>query len=224
MSTTRIAMTAAAAMLLAPAAMLLAPAAHAGPADMAGLYVGAHAGYHADANADFDGGLLDDEGTIGGLQAGYNFLSGNVIWGLETDVALTDANPSGTCPFDSALGCDVDIDGMATLRARVGYASGDWLFYVTGGAAAAQFDIRTSGAAGSSKDDEGDLGWTAGAGVEYMIGSGIGGVKSTVGVKLEYRYVSLFDGLEIDSTPTTGAREEMDFDSHTVMVGINWHF
>ena len=218
MSTTRT-------VLIVASAMLVAPAAQADPADLAGFYVGAHLGYHVDAKADFeDGGVIDDEGTMGGFQLGYNVLSGNVIWGLETDISLTDANPSGTCPFDAALNCDVDIDGMATLRARLGYASGDWLIYATGGAAGAQLDIETSGAAGSSRDNEGGLGWTAGAGIEYMVGSGIGGVNNTVGVKLEYRYVDLFHGMDIDATPTTGSDEYMDLETHTVMIGINWHF
>lgn len=206
---------------IAAVAVLAAPAAQAEPSEFAGFYAGAHVGY-VDANADFDGGDLDEGDTIGGLQVGYNMLSGNLIWGIETDLSLTGANPKGTCPFDAALSCDVDIDGLGTLRARAGYASGDWLFYVTGGAAAGHFEVATSGAAGSSHDDEGRLGWTVGAGLEYLVGGGMPGPRN-VGVKLEYRYVDLFD-IDINRTPTTGASEDMGFSSHTIMIGVNWHF
>lgn len=221
MSRTRIALAATVAAFLA--SPIGASVAQADPSEMAGFYAGAHVGY-TDANADF-GSTLDEQNLLGGLQAGYNFLSGNIIWGIETDVSLTGADPDGACPFNAGLSCDVDVQGLATLRARAGYASGNWLFYVTGGAAAGQFDIDTVGAAGSSHDDDGDIGWTVGAGVEYLVGGGKPGPRN-VGVKLEYRYLSL-DGwteLDIDAEPGTGIRREMDFNSHTVMVGVNWHF
>lgn len=204
-------------------AILAAPIAQAEPSELRGFYAGAHAGY-INAEADFDGGSdLDEGGTIGGLQIGYNVLTGsNLVWGIETDVSLTGADPDGTCPVDSALSCDVDIEGMGTLRARVGYASGDWLLYVTGGAAAAHFDVRSSGAAGSSNDDEGEFGWTAGAGIEYLVGGGKPGHKN-VGLKVEYRFLH-FPNFDIDRLPTSGDPAIIDLDSHVVMVGVNWHF
>lgn len=221
MSRMHIAIAAAtAAVLTVPVA---APVAQAEPSEMAGFYVGAHAGY-IDAEADFErGGDLSEGHGLGGLQIGYNVLSGgNFIWGIETDGSLTAADPSGTCPFDAALNCDVDIKGIGTLRARVGYASGDWLVYVTGGAAAARFEIDTAGAAGSSHDNEGEFGIAAGAGVEYLVGSGLTGHKN-VGVKLEYRYLH-FREFDIDRTPTTGEEVDIDLSSHVIMVGVNWHF
>lgn len=204
-------------------AILAAPIAQAEPSEFRGFYAGAHAGY-INAEADFDGGGdLDEGGTIGGLQIGYNVLTGgNLVWGIETDVSLTGADPDGTCPVDSALNCSVDIEGMGTLRARVGYASGDWLLYVTGGAAAAHFDVRSRGAAGSSNDDEGEFGWTAGAGIEYLVGGGKPGHKN-VGLKVEYRFLQ-FPNFDIDRLPTSGDPAIIDLDSHVVMFGVNWHF
>lgn len=208
----------------AVAAILLASAAQAEPSEFAGFYAGAHVGY-ADVNVDYSPGGEDDEGHgFGGLQAGYNFLTGNIIWGFETDVSLTGADPSGTCPFDATLSCEADIEGLTTLRARAGYASGDWLFYVTGGAAAINLDAKTSGAAGSSHDNEAELGWTAGAGVEHLLGGGLPGPRN-VGVKLEYRYLSFKrDELDIDRTPTGITNIDLDVDSHLIMIGVNWHF
>lgn len=204
-------------------AILAAPGVQAEPSEFAGLYAGAHAGY-IDVTTKFDGGgKLDAQDGLGGLQLGYNVLTGdNLIWGIETDFSLTGADPDGTCPFDAALSCDIDITGMATLRARLGYASGDWLLYVTGGAAAAHFEVDTSGAAGTSHDNEGEFGWTAGAGLEYLVGGGKPGHKN-VGVKVEYRYMR-FDNFDIDRTPTSGAEIDIDLDAHVIMLGVNWHF
>lgn len=211
----------------AAAAMLAASTAQAEPAEFAGLYAGAHAGY-VDAEADFDtGGELSAEGALGGFQVGANIATGNVIWGLETDISLTSADPDGTCPFLAAASCDVDVEGLATLRGRVGYVvMDDFLFYVTGGAAAARLEIESSGTinrvAFQTDDDDGKLGWTVGAGVEYLVGSSpLPGTKH-VGVKLEYRYMDI-RGFDIDRVPTLG-KQSIDLESHAVMLGVNWHF
>lgn len=195
-------------------------AANAEPSEFAGFYAGAHAGY-IDLNADFNGGDLDAGGTIGGLQLGYNVLSGNLIWGIESDVSLTDVDPDGTCPFSAALSCDIDITALATVRGRVGYASGNWMVYATGGAAGGDFDITTSGLAGSSHDNDGEYGWTVGAGVEYLLGGGLPGPRN-VGFKLEYRYLS-FGDVHIDNAPGSG-KQDVGIDAHVIMGGVNWHF
>src|SRR5262245_28225232 len=67
------------------------------PAIWRGLYGGVHLG-HADA----DGG----NGVVGGVQLGYNWQSQRIVYGVEGDVSLSDANA---------------IDWLASLRGRVGY-------------------------------------------------------------------------------------------------------
>ena len=58
------------------------------------------------------------------------------------------------------------------------------------------------------------LGWTAGAGVEYLLGD-------MMSVKLEYRFLQLFDK---DFTSFAVGNTEIEMNSHTIMTGVNWHF
>src|SRR5688572_8789940 len=64
-----------------------------------GFYVGAHAGYMTSDSAarlddsNFGFGFeererigLSDEGAMGGVQAGYNWQTGMVVWGFEADI------------------------------------------------------------------------------------------------------------------------------------------
>lgn len=211
----------------AAAAILAAPAAQAEPEEFAGIYAGTHVGY-IHATADFDtGGDISDGGVIGGFQLGVNFLTGNVIWGVETDLSITDVDPDGGCPFLATASCSIDVEGVTTLRARLGYVvMDDLLFYVTGGAAAAPFRIASAGTSGmvpfTAKDDDGKFGWTAGAGVEYLVGSSPLPGEKNVGIKIEYRYMN-FDTLDIDAVPGVG-EQKIELDTHAIMAGINWHF
>lgn len=186
----------------------------AAPFEFRGFYAGAHAGY-TDSEADFaSGGNLDDKGSMGGLQVGYNFLNGNFLYGIEFDVSLTGTKPSGTCPDSLANSCEIDSGPMATLRARLGYAQDDWLIYVTGGAAGSRFELDVDG---DSTGTAGLHGWTVGAGAEYLLGD-------IVGVKLEYRYLQFgdFGGFEAELEGPSGT--DIDVNMHVIMGGINFHF
>ena len=185
------------------------------PFEFKGFYAGAHAGY-VDAEADFSGGGdLSDNGLMGGLQAGYNFLNGNFIWGVEVDISLTSAAPDGACPGGLGLICEVDIGPMVTLRPRVGYARDNYLLYLTGGVAGAEIDVdaTTAGGASAGNTDGGAFGWTAGAGLEYLMGD-------IVGVKLEYRYLQFGDFDDI----TVPSGTDVDVNMHVIMGGLNYHF
>src|SRR4051794_4582711 len=100
----------------------------------------------------------DGAGAVGGAHAGFNWQFGGIVFGPEGDLEGVASSHSGRCLlqdvgggnpapntcFDSALGYrfSTTIDWQASLRARLGYAFGDALFYGTGGAAFA--GIRTS--------------------------------------------------------------------------------
>lgn len=194
---------------------LLTGSAAAEPFQYAGFYAGGHFGYiNTQAEVDSDG--ISDHGLMGGLQAGYNFIDGNLMYGVETDISLTSANPDGGCDYVGGS-CDFDMGPMATLRARAGYAANDFLLFVTGGVAASRYDMRSFDGQGTPVDDLdtfGKFGWTVGAGVEHMLGD-------MMSVKLEYRYVRLN---EADFNSFVAGRTEIDMEFHTVMAGVNWHF
>lgn len=192
--------------------LLATSAAEASPFEFGGFYAGVHAGY-VDAEAEVTGGDFDGGSLMGGAQAGYNFVNGNLVYGVEIDVSLAGRGPDGGCPY-AALGCAVDLGPMGTLRARLGYASGDWMVYGTGGLAASQFDLSDS----SGFDSDGGLhGWTAGAGVEHLL-------DEIVGVKLEYRYLRYGSFGSFDKKVEDPLGRSMDVDMHVIMAGINFHF
>jgi len=176
------------------ASLVTVPMAQAAPYEFGGVYVGAHAGY-LDLDADFSGG--SDSGTMGGMQAGYNVVNGNLLWGFEFDVSLTEAS---AC-------CSINTRMLGTIRPRVGYAVDDWLIYATGGLASVQFE--------EFDGFDGSFGWTLGAGVEHMLGD-------IIGIKLEYRYMQ-FDDVE-QGIKSPAGKSPIDFDMHTVMGGVNVHF
>src|ERR1700674_4187133 len=79
-------------------------------------------------------------GVIGGGQIGYNWQTGNLLFGLEADIdwsgqtgtlnsALT-AIPNGIAGTDSI---STRVRTFGTARARVGFAADRWLWYATGG-------------------------------------------------------------------------------------------
>jgi len=67
------------------------------PSIWQGLYGGVHLGH---ADADFDDGL------IGGVQLGYNWRNGLIVYGVEADISLSNADA---------------IDWLGSARGRVGY-------------------------------------------------------------------------------------------------------
>lgn len=120
----------------------------------------------------------------GGIQAGYNYQSGSWLFGLETDFGFFDISQRRTNLYQSALLISppvtytldqrVKTDWIWTLRPRLGYASGPWMGYVTGGIATSKTKLETSLAdnrspqnvARLSKDDT-DTGWVGGLGGAY---------------------------------------------------------
>jgi outer membrane immunogenic protein len=146
-----------------------------------GLYVGGHFGglWQGDREHDAEkkGCLLwwctdwkdaehvkfdeeDDDATfVGGVHVGYNWQQDASVFGIEADVDFAD-----------------EIDYLATLRARLGYAAGNLLIYATGGVAFAGFDdgafnFKTSHHSYSFESDDDDLrvGFVVGGGVEYKL-------------------------------------------------------
>lgn len=190
--------------------------ASAAPFEFAGFYAGGHLGY-MQAIADVEADTNKDKALMGGLQAGYNLIDGSLMYGLETDFSLTSADPDGACSYIQGGTCDFDLGPMATLRGRVGFATGDFLVFGTAGVAASRYDLVTHDGSGAQQDNPetfGKFGWTAGVGVEYFIGD----VNT---VKLEYRYVDLFDA-DFDSYVVGDT--DLDMNYHIIMTGVNWHF
>jgi outer membrane immunogenic protein len=123
-------------------------------------------------------------GFLGGGQVGYNWqIARTWVFGVETDFAGGNVNGSGTVVAQPAgfvqnvATTTQKLDWLGTTRARLGYAADNVLFYGTGGVAYGQVEnslnltLPASGVSLFGSDSGTQVGWAAGAGVEYGLGS-----------------------------------------------------
>jgi outer membrane immunogenic protein len=182
-------------------------------------------------------------GFVGGLQAGYNFQVGNIVWGFETDfddMGLR-GKQTGFAPFPSTLPggafgpptaffsptTSVSTTWLYTARPRIGWALDNWLFFATGGLAVGQEKFAQSVSlvapfATSNSFNAVRVGWALGGGVEYA-------VNRQWSLKGEYLYVDLG---KTGANATTIAPAFAGFSgsgavsmtANLARVGVNYHF
>ena len=105
------------------------------PYDWTGFYIGAHAGYGwADGEQTLNGSRTPDfdtsaNGFVGGGQAGFNWQIDQIVLGVEGDVSFADLSDDVAGGFD----VDQDVDMLASVRGRIGFAADRFLPYVTAG-------------------------------------------------------------------------------------------
>lgn len=187
--------------------------------DWNGGYVGAFGGYGW-GDTTWDGiGLgqvpFDLTGWIAGVDVGANFQTGSFVLGVEGDVAWTNMGGSAGCP-PGLFECSTDINWLATLRARAGFAADAVLVYATAGVAAADVTSDSPPFTPDLAFDSTYFGWTAGAGVEV-------GVSEQVSLKAEYLYTDLGSQTDTDDILDIGD-VEVPIAFHSVRVGANFHF
>ena len=218
-----------------------------------GFYVGGNIGYSwgrsNDSSALTNGAgtvllsstaTTDLNGAVGGGQIGYNWQIGSFVGGLEADIQGT--NEKGTRNFIcSAVVClpppalalpavsvamGQKIDWFGTLRGRAGVlAAPALLLYATGGLAYGEVNTSdTINALAPFSTNATNVGWTAGAGIEGVLGG-------NWTARLEYLYVDL--GKANGSFLTAinalgGGMLSANYNSHVtdniVRVGINYKF
>jgi outer membrane immunogenic protein len=140
-------------------------------------------------NSDIDGGIF-------GGHAGCQYQWSNWVLGVEASGDWTNIRGSTTAttgfppsPLVVQNRFDTKVKWLATATARLGYAWNNWLLYAKGGLAAGQQDIRITRVSVPLPnffvtDEESRVGWTVGAGVEWMFAPNwIFGV--------EYNYIDL---------------------------------
>jgi outer membrane immunogenic protein len=134
--------------------------------DWSGFYLGAQGAYSWNQTTVLGSDLDIDGGSFGG-HAGYNFQSGNIVYGIENDFN-----------YNFGESDDAHLEWDASARGRVGYALDRTLFFATAGAAAAGGKVDVSGV---GKKDGILIGWTAGGGIEHA-------VTDKILVRGEYRH------------------------------------
>lgn len=190
----------------------------------------------------------DNVNFTGGAQAGYNYQTGGLVLGVETDFNYANIESkrdgfgrvvAGPFANEQTFAAKTKVEWFGTVRARLGFTPMERLMvFGTGGLAygnvkvsAAETDrFLFNGAAvvtntwhGSKNDTR--VGWTLGAGAEYAL-------TNNLSLKAEYLYVDLgkqrFSSIYGGPVPalagTAGARVDHDTKFSIVRAGVNYRF
>lgn len=169
---------------------------------------------------------------LAGAQAGYNWQRGQWVYGVEGDLSATHLNKNlnlilqNPALATATAHVNADIDWYGTVRARLGWAQGPWMFYGTGGLAYGHADLNSTitGAtlALNGQTSSVRTGWVAGAGIDYKW-------SQNVILSINYQYVDL-GNLSVGSSATSLAGEALsqNANSHAqfqiVTAGLSWLF
>ena len=129
---------------------------------------------------------LHNRGLLGGGQIGFNWQAGSIVFGVEGDIEAVDWDDlfkdQQILEIDfTPIGFALDLNFLATARARLGWAVDNWLFYATGGVAF--LDGNFESVSTSSSKDISATGGVVGGGVEW-------GVTPNLSVKGEGLYLA----------------------------------
>jgi outer membrane immunogenic protein len=182
-------------------------------------------------------GSANDTAFLGGGQAGCNWQSGLMVYGIEGDFDYFHSQPSftnntntlsdGVTPFTATQALTTDF--LATIRPRIGIAADRNLAYITGGAAFTRVSYAQSYVDGVVPPGIGDataskslVGWTVGAGWEHAW-------TNNWTFKVEYLFTS-FPTTSAVGSITDGAggtnplHGSADLVIQTVRAGVNFKF
>lgn len=163
----------------------------------AGFYVGGNLGYQW---GKVTNSSINPSGVAGGVQGGYNWQNGQMVFGAETDIQISGAD-------DTFAPYKFSNPWFGTLRGRIGYSFNNIMPYVTGGLAYGSVKAEN----GSLSESKTQLGWTLGVGAEV-------GLTPNWSAKVEYLYMDLGQR-HYSITGTDNA-----FESSVLRVGVNYHF
>ena len=178
-----------------------------------GFYLGLNGGYGW-GTSNWSGAVLSGSvspaGPMFGGTLGFNMQAGNWVFGVEGDIdgnwMSSSNNNTGLC-----VGCAIQTSWFATARGRVGYAFDRALFYVTGGGAFGDVQMKALGGTASVSR----AGWTVGTGLEYSI-------LGPWSAKVEYLYADF--GSTTCGTGVCGVSTNVDFKTSIIRLGVNYRF
>jgi len=182
-----------------------------------------------------DFGKLDLGGGFGGGQLGYNWQSGNWVYGIETDIqgsGISDRRDV-QLPYISAgntirVDTRSSVDWFGTLRGRLGMVWNNTLIYATGGLAygGVNYRVHMDDTFNYVTDHDWNptrVGYAVGAGWEFHLAPGWTG-------KFEYQYVDLgtfgisAPELLFGAPSAFAIHTEAWPNFHTFRFGLNYHY
>ena len=146
-----------------------------------GLYVGLHAGYVGESvafrviEAGTPSATANPTGFVGGGLMGFNYQMGQAVVGLENDIGFTTlsgrANAGGLGGFAHSNRFKEDWNGH--LRARLGFAAGNFMPFVAAGYSYGSEKLTVTNGAASASASKTLGGWNIGVGVDYAFGNNL---------------------------------------------------
>jgi outer membrane immunogenic protein len=187
-----------------------------------GMYLGLNGGYGwgrsswSDPAVGADSGRFNTSGALLGGQLGYNWQTGRIVFGIETDIDWAPIKGSaangGVCATDGGGSCQTQQSWLGTTRGRVGYAFDRWLPYVTGGVAYGNVQaVQPNGTSSST-----NAGWTVGGGLEYAL-------DRNWSAKVEYLHIDLGTATFMGAASGTNTLS-VPITNEIVRAGINYHW
>jgi high affinity Mn2+ porin len=179
---------------------------------------------------------FDNGGSFfGGLQGGFNYVLPNrVLLGVEADASFPSwpTLPTGVNPFGVSIGGGSTfasrtlgavsfaetVQSFGSLRGRIGYAPGNWLFYATGGFAWA-YDQQSLTQVSTGNTDtpfRWRLGGAVGAGIEAPI-------APQWTARLEYLFTD-FGKSTTNFSPGAPQSVDSNFRLQELRLGLNYQF
>jgi outer membrane immunogenic protein len=201
----------------------------------AGLYLGANVGEgwsHSGLGCTFVGGSpcsngypnhFDPKGALGGVQAGYNWQTANLVFGFEADFDWMGIRDVAHFPLADPNYANAQVasryDWLGTVRGRAGFTVDKALFYATGGYAYAHLSQHYFDDNSGTFPWKGTRnGWVAGGGVEYAL-------SRNWSVKAEYLHVNLQSSSITASFATNAVTTfQLKNDLNIVRGGLNYRF
>ena len=200
----------------------------------------AAAGFVTPANPAFGSNAANASSWLAGAHAGYNWQQGAAVFGFETDLQATHLNSSMSgglahnpaiipLPASDFASTTALIEYYGTVRGRLGWSAGQWMFFGTAGAAYGNVELSstfsTLGLRTFSQTSEQKIGWVVGAGFEYLL-------RPNLMLSLGYQYVDLgrigisstTTGISGPSSVTLSQAATVHAQFQTVMAGMSWRF
>jgi outer membrane immunogenic protein len=203
-----------------------------------GIYVGGGAGYAWGRSVEdmTVGGTFiqratpDLDGGIWGGHVGFNYQRGALVLGAEAQwlsgIDGSALGPAFAPPSTLLIRGTVDVESVALLKAKLGYAFGRWLPYVTAGYATSEIksrfqDFNFTGLVPLVSDKERHGGWVLGAGIDHALTP-----NWILGV--EYLHIDFDNGIHI-GTNAFGANpgirsHRVDAEMDLVMARLSYKF
>lgn len=177
-----------------------------------------------------------DGGFTGGVQAGYNWVSGALMFGIESDFGFMDISESSTAtarsplliapPIDYRLNQSVETSWLWTLRPRIGYAADRWMVFASLGLGVTdvQYDVslsdtRTPANVATGSFDETKTGWAGSLGGAYAINE-----KWSVTGEWLYADFGQIDGNVSTPNGFVALESDSDIQASLLRIGANYRF